>query len=188
MSESLADKIRRYIAMHSEWSAPKQSGLDLANEVRTLESQLADTKDRLRTQLLELNRLHRCMRESYASGRRVIMSESLVKRLRQHALPDIHDEREVLHAPLLIEAADRITKLESRLADAEDSVEAIHGLWMQCSGNLEAKEKECERLRKSLNVAVTVFHDIDPSGCSEDIYEWSESAKEILFTDSEEGL
>jgi hypothetical protein len=35
----------------------------------------------------------------------------LVRRLHQHALPDPHDEREVLHAPLLTEAADRIEQL-----------------------------------------------------------------------------
>jgi hypothetical protein len=40
---------------------------------------------------------------------------SLVMRLRQHALPDPYDEREVLHAPLLIEAADKIEKLQRNL-------------------------------------------------------------------------
>jgi hypothetical protein len=39
------------------------------------------------------------------------MQKELVKRLRQHALPDPHDEREVLHAPLLTEAADEIERL-----------------------------------------------------------------------------
>lgn len=41
--------------------------------------------------------------------------ENLVRRLQQHALPDPHDEREVLHAPLLREAADRIRELEAEL-------------------------------------------------------------------------
>jgi len=37
---------------------------------------------------------------------------SLVEELRNHALPDPYDEREVLHAPLLKRAADRIESLE----------------------------------------------------------------------------
>jgi septal ring factor EnvC (AmiA/AmiB activator) len=40
----------------------------------------------------------------------------IVDRLRQHALPDPHDEREVLHAPLLSEAADEIESLSQQLA------------------------------------------------------------------------
>lgn len=39
----------------------------------------------------------------------------IVRRLRQHALPDPHDEREVLHAPLLSEAADEIEALRYSL-------------------------------------------------------------------------
>ena len=42
--------------------------------------------------------------------------DALVRRLRQHALPDPHDEREVLHAPLLTEAADALER-EKRRAD-----------------------------------------------------------------------
>src|SRR5262245_25270861 len=37
--------------------------------------------------------------------------KALEKRLRDHALPDSNDEREVLHAPLLVEAADAIANL-----------------------------------------------------------------------------
>lgn len=40
----------------------------------------------------------------------------LVDRLRAHALPDPHDEREVMHAPLLREAADEIERLRNELA------------------------------------------------------------------------
>lgn len=36
----------------------------------------------------------------------------LIQRLNRHALPDPHDEREVLHAPLLREAAAEIERLE----------------------------------------------------------------------------
>lgn len=39
----------------------------------------------------------------------------LVTRLRNHALPDPHDEREVLHAPLLREAADEIDRLRAAM-------------------------------------------------------------------------
>ena len=44
--------------------------------------------------------------------------DGLVRRLRQHALPDPHDEREVLHAPLLTEAADAIERLWAAMATA----------------------------------------------------------------------
>jgi len=40
----------------------------------------------------------------------------IVERLRKHALPDPHDEREVLHAPLLREAAAEIEALRRKLA------------------------------------------------------------------------
>lgn len=40
----------------------------------------------------------------------------IVERLRNHALPDPHDEREVLHAPLLKEAANEITRLRAALS------------------------------------------------------------------------
>lgn len=39
----------------------------------------------------------------------------LSKRLRSHALPDPNDEREVLHAPLLREAANEIDRLREAL-------------------------------------------------------------------------
>ena len=39
--------------------------------------------------------------------------------LRKHALPDPHDEREVMHAPLLKDAADEIESLRQQLARAE---------------------------------------------------------------------
>ena len=43
--------------------------------------------------------------------------DGLVRRLRQHALPDPHDEREVLHAPLLTEAADALERLRSAIGN-----------------------------------------------------------------------
>jgi len=43
----------------------------------------------------------------------------IVDRLRQHALPDPHDEREVLHAPLLSEAADIIEAQRQQLAECQ---------------------------------------------------------------------
>ena len=44
---------------------------------------------------------------------------NIVKRLRQHALPDPHDEREVMHAPLLKEAADLIEQQAERIKELE---------------------------------------------------------------------
>lgn len=49
----------------------------------------------------------------------------IVQRLRNHALPDPHDEREVLHAPLLSEAADTIDRLRDELAEAREQIEAL---------------------------------------------------------------
>ncbi len=40
----------------------------------------------------------------------------IVKRLRAQALPDPHDEREVMHAPLLMDAANEIETLRVTLA------------------------------------------------------------------------
>jgi hypothetical protein len=49
----------------------------------------------------------------------------IVRRLRQHALPDPHDGREVLHAPLLREAADEIEALRYSLRLDEDLIGMI---------------------------------------------------------------
>ena len=62
----------------------------------------------------------------------------LINRLRNHALPDPNDEREVLHAPLLKESADEIESLRQQLAKCErerdEVVETLryldkHKLW-----------------------------------------------------------
>ena len=53
----------------------------------------------------------------------------IIERLRQHALPDPHDEREVLHAPLLREAAEEIRNLRrdnEQLQYALEKSEAAH--------------------------------------------------------------
>lgn len=53
----------------------------------------------------------------------------IIERLRQHALPDPHDEREVLHAPLLREAAEEIRRLRqdnAQLQFALEQSEAAH--------------------------------------------------------------
>lgn len=47
------------------------------------------------------------------------------RRLRQHALPDPFDEREVMHAPLLTEAADAITRLREQVAALNNALAAI---------------------------------------------------------------
>ncbi len=43
----------------------------------------------------------------------------ITQRLRDHALPDPNDEREVMHAPLLREAADEIDRLREAAMKAE---------------------------------------------------------------------
>ena len=43
--------------------------------------------------------------------------KNLVRKLRQHALPDPYDEREVMHAPLLTKAADRIEAQDRLIAE-----------------------------------------------------------------------
>ena len=53
----------------------------------------------------------------------------IIERLRQHALPDPHDEREVLLAPLLREAAEEIRNLRrdnEQLQYALEKSEAAH--------------------------------------------------------------
>ena len=50
------------------------------------------------------------------------MNIDIVRRLRQHALPDPHDDREVLHAPLLREAADEIEALRYSLRLDEELI------------------------------------------------------------------
>lgn len=42
---------------------------------------------------------------------------NIIKQLRNHALPDPYDEREVMHAPLLRAAADEIEKLRKERDD-----------------------------------------------------------------------
>ena len=50
--------------------------------------------------------------------------ESLVRRLRKHALLDSHDEREVLHAPLMYKAANEIERLQRELAECQIAFES----------------------------------------------------------------
>lgn len=69
------------------------------------------------------------------------MSDNLLRRLRQHALPDPYDEREVLHAPLLRQAAnalDTLTRERDALrAEAERLREALRAY---CIRGYEARD------------------------------------------------
>ena len=66
---------------------------------------------------------------------------SLVERLRQYALPDPHDEREVMHAPLLKETADLIEQQAARIAE----LEAWRDSWVKCPEGAAAQRiKELE--------------------------------------------
>jgi hypothetical protein len=64
----------------------------------------------------------------------------IVDRLRQHALPDPHDEREVLHAPLLSEAADIIEAQRQQLAEANETLKD-HG---EIQADLCKQLSECQ--------------------------------------------
>ena len=69
---------------------------------------------------------------------------SLVERLRQYALPDPHDEREVMHAPLLKETADLIEQQAARIAE----LEAWRDSWVKCPEGAAAQRiKELEQQR-----------------------------------------
>lgn len=52
--------------------------------------------------------------------------DALVRTLRNHAMPDPHDEREVLHAPLLRFAADTIEQLRADLNTSFDRWKKLH--------------------------------------------------------------
>jgi hypothetical protein len=71
----------------------------------------------------------------------------IVERLRKHALPDPHDEREVLHAPMLKEAANEIDSLRTQLAEA--------------TRKLEEARKDGERMDWLAENFFTANHDMD---------------------------
>ena len=52
------------------------------------------------------------------------MADDLIRSLRNHALPDPYDEREVMHAPLLREAADELARLRAEVARLTEVSEA----------------------------------------------------------------
>ena len=66
--------------------------------------------------------------------------DDLVRRLRQHALPDPHDEREVLYGPLFTEAADAIERLQRSTNPCREQtayLSALHtGMKISASGIL----------------------------------------------------
>lgn len=79
--------------------------------------------------------------------------DDLVKELQQAALPDPHDEREVLHAELLRKAADEIDRLTAELAkhgtpeDSNNYCAILTVLGMEEEGDPVA---EVRRLRKEV--------------------------------------
>ena len=72
---------------------------------------------------------------------------SIVERLRQHALPDPHDEREVMHAPLLKEAADRIEHQAERIKELEAEIGIGH---LQCIADRQKYKQELAALRQRI--------------------------------------
>jgi len=81
----------------------------------------------------------------------------LVRRLRQHALPDPHDEREVMHAPLLTEAADEIEKLRDEVNyHREDAKKWNHEFKASYRREVEATD-QLTRCRAVMEQAVDAF-------------------------------
>ena len=71
-------------------------------------------------------------------------NERLVRRLRQHALPDPHDERPVMYADLFAESADSIERLR-------DAVNVALG---HMTGGMDGDWRDCDPvdlLRKALD-------------------------------------
>lgn len=77
---------------------------------------------------------------------------SIVERLRKHALPDPHDEREVMHAPLLREAADLIEQQAARIVELEAAMPLYDELFIRCA----IAEKDLAALRQRIADAPVV--------------------------------
>lgn len=107
--------------------------------------------------------------------------KDLIARLRNHALPDPYDEREVMHAPLLREAADA---LEAQQAEIEALKAVASGdnvllseqaaLLRQCRAALDsllatkpalsAIEYQCGALRDSIGNLRATLYEYRPQG------------------------
>lgn len=89
----------------------------------------------------------------------------IVERLRKHALPDPHDEREVLHAPLLREAAEEIERLRAALKKANAQTERFEREWYLRGDALEEITNGVyaapERLREIAALALKVLNVLD---------------------------
>ena len=77
---------------------------------------------------------------------------SIVERLRQHALPDPQDEREVMHAPLLREAADLIEQQAARIAELEAAFEQVN----RNRESVDALKNQLATLRQKIEDAPVV--------------------------------
>ena len=74
--------------------------------------------------------------------------DTFVRRLRQAALPDPFDERDVLHAPLLREAADEILKLQATMdvlrdevSPMNETIDRLRGQLQNCVAHLEGVQR-----------------------------------------------
>ncbi len=74
----------------------------------------------------------------------------IVMRLQKHALSDPHDEREVMHAPLLREAADEIETLRAKLETWKTRFERQFDLAEKLQEQLIAITKERDELQEQL--------------------------------------
>ena len=89
--------------------------------------------------------------------------EEIITLLRQHALPDPHDEREVLHAPLLAEAASRLEEAQQKIISHQAKSRRI-GKWMSAALD---DQTVCEEMKVDINFfmlddfAALVAHDAE---------------------------
>jgi len=77
----------------------------------------------------------------------------ITRRLRNHAMPDPNDEREVMHAPLLREAADEIERLRNllqrgqmQLEKWQDKYGEYNPPWLPPAGDVRFAEDAREAL------------------------------------------
>jgi hypothetical protein len=71
----------------------------------------------------------------------------IVQKLRNHALPDPHDEREVLHAPLLTEAANEIERLRALVQKHYSEAINLDADLAKANAKLAAAEKDAAKYR-----------------------------------------
>lgn len=109
----------------------------------------------------------------------------IIERLRKHALPDPHDEREVMHAPLLREAAKEIEQLRAS-ADRKDMADEIDRLRIRTAAIVRWLEKnQPDVFSRGLWDAIIETPNVKVSGASQLASEASDSTAGLGGTDLE---